>query len=205
MAIKKAAKKKSPARKAVAQRRPVKTAPGRRQIHYVEMDPVQSELQKLQLEELKLSLEQKKAAMQMRKLEAANQEEQFRKSREDERATQRGCNHRKGGKDKAGIGRGNDSDYSVVKHTYPNMEPSVLCTRCQMDWRRGDTEKKLHTGLTNHTGISFETAMQWPTDNEPSSATFFLIPAGDSALTLRIQQLQMEIQALRSQGIEVAA
>ena len=188
MATKKKAKKKSIRNRSAA---PV-------------VDPVTRELQVLQLEELRMSLNQKKAVIEMRKINSEAQELQLRKSREDVRRLQAACNHRKGGKDKAGIGNGNDSDYAVIKHTYPNMGPSVLCQRCQMDWRRGTTERVLHTGEPNHTRISFETAMAWPTDNEPSSATFFLIPSGDSALMAQIRDLQSQLAGLQAQGIHVA-
>lgn len=162
----------------------------------VELDPIEREMKALQLEELRMSVGQRRAMAEMRKQNSASQELQLRKSREDQCRIQRACNHRKGGKDRAGIGNGQDSDYSVIKHTYANMDMCVMCQRCQMEWRPGTTEIRLHSGERNHTGISYATALAWPTDNEPSSATFFLIPTSDSALVQQVAALKAQLASL---------
>lgn len=167
-------------------------------------------MRELQLEELRMSVAKRRAMAEMRKMESEGQELALAKSRQDIINIQRACNHRKGGKDKQGIGNGNDSDYAIIKHTYSDMAPSVLCQRCQFDWRQGDTETKLgvarnvfEAGAKNHSKISFETAFNWPTDNEPSGACFFLIPSDSSALMSQVAQLKSQIAQLQAAGINL--
>lgn len=101
----------------------------------------------------------------------STQEETLAANRKRDIVIWKGCTHRKGGKgDDLVNNRGNDPNYSVVKHQYSLGDWSVLCTRCFAEWKPGDT------AATHPTGISFQTALEWPTDNASSGAVQFRLP-----------------------------
>lgn len=73
------------------------------------------------------------------------------------RDRQRECNHRKGGMgavwdesikgwkltDGYLKGRGDDTQYAVVKHTHSNGDCHVTCMRCGKKWRPGDPDHEM--------------------------------------------------------------
>lgn len=100
----------------------------------------------------------------------AKQEETLRINRESLARIQKNCTHQKGGKgDDLLKNSGNDPNHSVNKHTVEWGETYVKCTRCRAEWWPGDTAE-------NHpTGVSYEQAMKFSTDNVASGAAQFRI------------------------------
>lgn len=151
--------------KDVKVREPKKLSSVEEELQYTEL-----EFKKLQLEDLRSRVEKEKERRaeivrvhmaQQRSIDDANRQIQ---------SEQEFCKHRKGGKNLQGILNGNDSDYSVINHTYPWGQGVVICTRCgktvhePMD-RKSKTfkeEMKLYKEWAN-----------FPTDNEPSGTTLF--------------------------------
>lgn len=112
----------------------------------------------------------------------AEQEKGLAEERVRTHDIQLGCTHLKGGKgdDLANNqGDGENGGHSIVKHLHAWGEWQVLCTRCRADWWPGDTEE-------NHpSGISFATAIKWPTDNSSSGSAQFRI---DPAIVARMRE-----------------
>lgn len=127
-----------------------------------------------------------------RQMMHADGEKALSEGRVREAAVQNNCTHLKGGKgdDLANNqGDGQKGGHSIVKHLHSWGEWQVLCTRCRADWWPGDTEE-------NHpTGISFATAIKWPTDNSSSGSAQFRI---DPAV---IQRMRVERIAARWTGL----
>lgn len=132
---------------------------------------IQNDHLKEQTEFYREQNEQSRARRNERARMHATQEETLAANRKLEAASQRNCNHKKGGKgDDLVNNHGNDPNFAVIKHQYPWGEWSVFCTRCFADWRPWHTEK-------NHpTGIAFKTAFEWPTDNAASGSCQFRMP-----------------------------
>lgn len=103
---------------------------------------------------------------------------------------QRNCNHLKGGKgDDLINNKGSDANHSIFRHQYPWGEWSVLCTRCFADWRPGDTAE------THPTGIGFEEAFRFSTDNEDSGSAQFLLPPSRVAELQRAHRTALQPKA----------
>jgi hypothetical protein len=110
----------------------------------------------------------RKRTMKMRHEDA---EKSLEEGRLHQAQIQRNCTHRKGGKGDDLVNNvGSDPNFSIIKHQYPWGEWSVLCTRCFADWRPGDTPE------SHPSGIGFEEAFKWNTDNSSSGSAQFLLP-----------------------------
>lgn len=108
-----------------------------------------------------------------RKRQHTTQEETLAQQRQNDRVMQRGCTHRKGGKgDDLKNNRGQDPNHAIILCTGMFGVTTVDCTRCWAHWKPGDTAR-------NHpTGIAYETAVNWPTDNSPMATAQFRLPTG---------------------------
>ena len=144
---------------------------------------INQELEALMLEEKRLDLEIKRDSVS--KIKAARQNaldqarakmiatKQFLAQRE---ASQRACNHRKGGQGAEGLirGQGTSAMYSVVKHRLPNNKLWVLCTRCFKEWHPSRFD--IDNGVVVHFPATpgWEDAVAFPSDNTPSGSSSFL-------------------------------
>ena len=125
-----------------------------------------SEFERLELEEKRYRVENMRLDSEKRKEAKANAERQRKQviadmklSETKIRQKQEACTHRKGGKNLEGLTYGNDQNYSIIRHTYPNNETWVLCQRCGKEWKPGEE-------------VYLE-AIRFPTDNEPSGSVTF--------------------------------
>jgi hypothetical protein len=100
----------------------------------------------------------------------AQQEETLRINREKLERIQRACTHKKGGKgDDLVKNKGSDPNYAVIHHVMEWGEEYVKCTRCTVEWWPGDTAE-------NHpSGIGYEAALQFSTDNVGGGAAQFRV------------------------------
>lgn len=136
-------------------------------------------LRKDQLELAKLIRENR--AAEARELELRQQAERegrnFEELRKRDAMIQEACTHRKGGTDTASLNKqGNDSNFSVVKHTGTFGETTVLCTRCCKLWLPKDPD---HNGKPTP---GYGEALRFPTDNAPSSSVVFAVRATGGVL-----------------------
>lgn len=134
-----------------------------------------AEKEALELEQLRDNVERSRNAKEMRKRAREDNERGFRDKQAKDATLQAGCNHKKGGRDYASTQKRGDGDnYSVVPHTMPLGNTIVLCTRCLFMWEPGCTAKFLKDGKTrNPTGVSWNDAIRFPTDNTPSGSVLF--------------------------------
>ena len=135
---------------------------------------IQQQNLELQNEELSHQLGERKEKRVRRQQNHARTEESLAVQRRQNVAAMLRCNHRKGGKGEDALksGQGDSPQYSVLHHTYPwDRQPTIQCLRCPLQVKPGETAK------TNPAGISYAVARLWPTDNSPSGAAQFLIPA----------------------------
>lgn len=143
-------------------------------------------LEELQAENLRIQNEHLKAQSEfyadqneknrMRKSQAqlnhAEQEKALAEGRSGDRAKQRHCTHRKGGKGNALMeNKGNSGEYAIALQGMPDGSVHVWCTRCFAHWEPGATAAK------HPTGIAYEEALNWPTDNSPSGTVLFRFPS----------------------------
>lgn len=95
-------------------------------------------------------------------------------------ASQKRCNHKKGGNGVAGIigGQGDSTDYAVIKHTFCNGDMWIRCQRCGKTWKppleaEYETKEQYLVAF-----IAYETAVQFQTKNTASSSTQFRFSDG---------------------------
>lgn len=130
---------------------------------------IDNELKALDLEEKRIAAARRRDEQQQKKLQQERNARDMAAGQAKTDALLKSCNHLKGGRDYASLQKqGTDGgNYSVIKHRHSFGNWEVICTRCTAVWKKGDTAE-------NHpTGISFETAMKFPTDNEPSGSVMF--------------------------------
>lgn len=159
-----------------------------------------SEFEQLQLEEQKLKLElmrenvakihrDKDTEKRNRSMQAATEA----RNREIQEANQAACAHKKGGNGPEGIFSGDDSKYSVIKHTEPWGETYVKCQRCGKEvrdpffmLRKTAPEKvaayrKKNPDEYKRKMDEYREWLNLPTDNSPSGGTIFGFQREDDA------------------------
>ena len=141
-----------------------------------ELEKIRQEREALELEDLRERVEATRAVRETRKIAHARQEFEIAEAARVEKVRQANCRHKKGGKNKEGFLNGNDSNYSVQRHTYPWGQVEVLCTRCQKTWNKpADALKAADPKAYKAAMEEYRMALEWPTDNEPSGTQLFLI------------------------------
>jgi hypothetical protein len=145
-------------------------------------DPAEMTAEEMRIERAKLELERSRlelAKLRRDNIKAKEQEEELQKRieqqgrnyeelRKRDLAIQAICTHRKGGMDTASLSKqGNDSNYSVIKHTGTFGGTTVLCSRCCKLWLPADPE------FGGKPTPGYAEAVRFPTDNQPSSSVVF--------------------------------
>jgi hypothetical protein len=158
-----------------------------------EVDPkiaaAQAELLQLELEAKRLEVLEKKANLE--DLQERLNERQLRRDAvrqtsitngatlkalaEEDKKSQKRCNHRKGGNGAAGIigGQGDSLDYAVIKHTMLNSDMWVRCQRCGKTWKPPVREHYQSDAEFLGAVAEYETAKNFPTKNSASSSYQF--------------------------------
>jgi hypothetical protein len=145
------------------------------------------ELRDLQIQEAKERMDAAKARREDRKRKAAAYQEALAAEQTSREQTAEECTHKKGGKVGVSGGmealyKGNDQNYSVVKHTLPLGETVVICQRCPKVWRKPSDElKKADPKAYKEALQEYQWATRLPTDNEPSGSQNFLAQRGTAA------------------------
>jgi hypothetical protein len=153
------------------------------------IDALDAELKQLALENAKLELQEKTLNLQdlQERLAERGMKRENRLQRSVingqtlkqlsaiDKATQNRCNHKKGGNGAQGVvgGKGDDSQYAVLKHTFANGDMWVRCLRCGKTWkppvRRAYKTDEAYKGAW----AVYEEAKEFQTRNTPSSAYLF--------------------------------
>lgn len=112
------------------------------------------------------------------------------KTARDHDAVQSACHHKKGGRGNmpGGFLRGNDVNYSVIKHTLPTNQIWIRCTRCGKTWKNVsplDYDLKTAEGKEAFEAakIEYQKALDFNTDNSPSSSITFQHTSEDNNIT----------------------
>jgi len=125
------------------------------------MDELLRRKQELELKKLAREVEQMETEDAHRADASAKAEAELKAGRDSAAARQKVCSHLKGGIGVDGFhGKGNSSNYAVIKHTYPWGETRVSCQRCGKEWRPGDPD--------------YQQALNFPTDNTSSSSSIWV-------------------------------
>lgn len=154
-----------------------------------------AELKELEVQAARLSILEKEANLQDVKERLAEREMQRENKRQRsyingqtlkqnnnvDRARQKVCTHRKGGKDIQSYvnGKGNDQYFAIVQHMFCNGDIWVTCQRCHATWMpparstftdaKGEFDQKGYDAAQKE----YETVLEWPTDNSPSGSYVF--------------------------------
>lgn len=97
-----------------------------------------------------------------------------------DKATQKRCNHRKGGNGVNGIlgGQGDDSQYAVADHMFCNGDRWIKCMRCGKTWKpvmpHWFETKEGYDGAM----AEYHAALNFQTRNAPSSSYVFKFSDG---------------------------
>ena len=143
-----------------------------------ELESLRLEREKLELEDLRFRVREQQNRKEQRAMERRQLAATFAENEREQRQRQESCQHRKGGKDESGFLNGNDSNFSIIKHTYPDGQMEVMCTRCEKTYRKPSaalmkTDPKAAKAML----AEFRMVWNWPTDNMPSGSQLFLIHA----------------------------
>jgi hypothetical protein len=134
----------------------------------------------LELVQSQLTEFEEKKAQRKRRLQKA--EFDLAESNRQKALREANCKHRKGGRNKEGLDKGNGSDYSVIQNTYPAGDVQVMCQRCGATWDNPSLElKATDPALYEKRLREYRRALEWPTDNEPSGTQLFLITRHEPA------------------------
>lgn len=134
------------------------------------------EMTQLELEDLRMRVENEKTRREQIAMAHKRQQQSLEDSNARIQAAREACNHRKGGKNLEGIGKGHDSYFSISKITYPWGETTVMCLRCTKEWRKPpESLKKTDPAAYKKQMDEYKWAMELPTDNEPTGSQIFLI------------------------------
>lgn len=158
---------------------------------------IELEIKKLELETKKLEILEKNANLTDIKERLAERElkREVRRQtsitngatlsslKQSDIATQKRCNHRKGGDGLQGIvgGRGTDSQYAIMKHTFSHGDTWIRCLRCGKTWKPpilktfqilGRTDVKAQE-LYVAAVAEYQGAMNFQTNNKESSSVVF--------------------------------
>lgn len=166
----------------------------------IEIKRLQLEAQKLELLELQDRIDERKLKKENIKLRSLTNGQTLKQLAVADEAAQLRCNHRKGGNGQDGIvgGQGDDSQHSVIKHTFCSGDTWVRCTRCGKTWKPPIEENfyfddkgvncppnsDVHGNLVNERGkfdqvrfiaavAEYNAAVQFQTRNKPSSSYVF--------------------------------
>jgi hypothetical protein len=136
---------------------------------------LQNEREALELEVLRDDVARKRSDKAQRADARMDQERALREGAVKTANLQRSCNHKKGGRDYASTQKRGDGDnFCVIPWVDPLGRQLELCTRCLFLWEPGVTAKFMKDGKTpNPTGISWQDAIKFPTDNSPASSVLF--------------------------------
>lgn len=147
------------------------------------MPGAREELEQLQLEEARQQALDRKTARDQKKNRVEAIEAALKRDRENQEAIQAACTHRKGGKGAAGIYRGQDSNFSVITHTFAEGITRVVCQRCGKKWepppplaKKATPEQKAEYKAAY---AEYRRALELPTDNEPSGTVLFAFSQPD--------------------------
>lgn len=141
-----------------------------------ELELLELEEKRLRVESLRFTVENERARREQILRAHKMQQESLDQALKAVQAEQAFCKHKKGGKNLEGVLNGNDTNYSVQKHTYPWGELTVICTRCGKEWRKpSEALKASDPKEWRRQNTEYLEAVNFPTDNEPSGTQIFVV------------------------------
>ena len=152
-----------------------------------ELKALELEEKKLRVKQLKRDISRMEAQDAQRAAAAESQQRSLDDANEQILRTQKMCLHRKGGKGLPGILNGQDSNYAVNHHTYPNGDVGIVCQRCIKWWYRpgsriqqvsdpsGFAAQAASRAEYERQLAEYNEAAGWPTDNEASGSQIFVV------------------------------
>lgn len=158
-----------------------------------ELAAMELEAKKLELAAKRLEIEERTANLQDvqerlsdRQLKREDRQQSFQtkgqaiaQTNASEKAQQAACPHRKGGFGQNGnLGRGQDSQYAVIKHKMGNGDIWVRCLRCAKTWKP-PLEKNYKTNEAYlEAFVEYKTAVNFTTLNSDSGSAQFRFSDG---------------------------
>lgn len=115
---------------------------------------------------------------------------ELKKTENDQKKHQANCSHRKGGRGLEAIQKGgNASDYAVIRHLLPNNEWWQRCQRCGKTWKPAHREAfpddVAGKAAFDAANAEYKEALNWPTDNIPSTGITFQHHSDDGDVSAR--------------------
>lgn len=155
---------------------------------------MEAELKQLEIDAKKLELLEKQANLQdlqerlgERELKRNDRSQRMiingqtlTQTRTTEEAAQKRCNHKKGGNGAQGFvgGQGDDSQYAILKHTFPNGDMWIRCLRCGKTWKPVERSWFKTEEEYIKTFMEYQAAVQFQTRNVASQSVAFRFSDG---------------------------
>jgi hypothetical protein len=151
---------------------------------------IRAQKEEADLQDITERLADRKNKRDMRSNEFYSRGREINKTFRDQAAVQSSCQHKKGGRGNipGGFLRGNDVNYSVIKHTLPTNQKIVICTRCGKRWppvSQADFNMKTAEGQDAYKDAraKYQWALDLNTDNSESSSITFQHTSEDNNAT----------------------
>jgi hypothetical protein len=164
---------------------------------------VKKEVESLEIENLRLDAETKKLALEAAQLEIRAKKAQIQDLEESlaerelkrenkrqrsltngetlkqldriDKASQKRCNHKKGGNGIVGVmsGRGDNAQHAVLMHTFANGDTWIRCLRCGKTWK--PPVERAYKAREDYLAAyaEYQAALNFQTNNSPSSSYMF--------------------------------
>lgn len=148
---------------------------------------IRAQKEEADLQDITERLADRKNKRNMKTNEFYSRGRELNKTVRDQEQIQNACQHKKGGRGNipGGFLRGNDVNYSVIKHTLPTNQKIVLCTRCGKRWPPVsplDFDLKSPEGKAAYdkARADYQWALDLNTDNSESSSITFQHTSDDN-------------------------
>jgi hypothetical protein len=130
-----------------------------------------------QIEDLQRRNQDAADAKEARRMKLRKQEADLAENERQRLIREANCTHKKGGRNRAGLDRGNDSsNYAVITNTYPAGDVDVSCQRCGKRWVNPPAAlRESNPAQYEKLLADYRRALELPTDNTPSGAQLFVI------------------------------
>lgn len=130
---------------------------------------------KAQIQDLEESLAERELKRENKRQRSLTNGETLKQLDRIDKASQRRCNHKKGGNGAPGVmaGQGDSPNFAVLKHTFANGDTWIRCLRCGKTWKP-PVERAFKAREDYLTAFAeYQAALNFQTTNSPSSSYLF--------------------------------
>lgn len=133
------------------------------------------EYKTVQLQNARQTIDDHKMKLETKRANFVSHGQNLAQDRLKRDASQRTCNHRKGGDGARGVvaGQGQDTQYAILRHRMANGDIWVRCLRCAKTWKPPVKSEHKSTESYNAAFVLYKEALDFPTRSIMSTGQQF--------------------------------